>query len=304
MPSSTWPGLVTSASPFAIPPTAAVEQTNLASDIPGQLYVRGGMRKVAVSTSSGTIVDCFPLERNGKPALLGMRPDGALVVMDSPAYGWMSRGPYEPHLSRPLALASASYTARFTEGPIDDYIPPSPELDPGTGVVSGAADGGEAGTSHDIYIDPSAPCSVNGELIVDGGNAGTSEWSELYAEQACSITGPAPPSPPTSPPTAPPPPATDALSEPRNVSAQFGDASASLDWDAPLVGTATSYIVHVSLDGGATWAWTPAAPTGLQVTFGNESASLSWTAPSGNNAPITQYVLQYADSDGAWVDIP
>lgn len=308
MSGSQWPGLVTNASPFAIPPTAAVEQVNLVGHVPGQVSVRGGMRKVATVQRTSSLLDCFPLEVNGKPALVGMKFDGTLLVMDSPAYGWMSRGPYEPTLSAPQAVTSTSYTWRYTDGSVDDYVPPPPDLDVGggsDGALAGSLDGGAAITSHTVFVDPSNTCDANGELVVDGGTAVTVEWDEFYADVACQEdVGPEPPSPPPpEPPVDPPPPPTDALSAPRNLTAAFGDESALLDWDAPEIGTPTYYIVQVSLDGGATWASSPAAPTGVQAAFGDESATLTWVAPSANNAAITGYVVEYQDGDDNWTEI-
>ena len=48
-----WGGLATNASPYAVPPGAAVTQVNLQSLIPGQLSVRPGMAAVSWSSHSG-----------------------------------------------------------------------------------------------------------------------------------------------------------------------------------------------------------------------------------------------------------
>lgn len=44
-----WQGLVTAASPYILPPGAAVEQVNAQSRAPGQLTVRGGMASVSTT---------------------------------------------------------------------------------------------------------------------------------------------------------------------------------------------------------------------------------------------------------------
>lgn len=49
-----WSGLVTNASPYAIPPGAAVTQTNWQILSPGQLTSRAGMTTLAAVTHSGT----------------------------------------------------------------------------------------------------------------------------------------------------------------------------------------------------------------------------------------------------------
>jgi hypothetical protein len=49
-----WGGLATNASPYAIPPGAAVTQVNLQVLVPGQLSVRPGTAVVTFATHSGT----------------------------------------------------------------------------------------------------------------------------------------------------------------------------------------------------------------------------------------------------------
>lgn len=48
-----WAGLVTNASPYAIPSGAAVTQVNLQVIVPGQLTVRPGLRAVSWSSLAG-----------------------------------------------------------------------------------------------------------------------------------------------------------------------------------------------------------------------------------------------------------
>lgn len=51
-----WGGLVTNASPYAIPTGAAVTQVNLQAIIPGQVSVRPGMQSVTwASLTGGTV---------------------------------------------------------------------------------------------------------------------------------------------------------------------------------------------------------------------------------------------------------
>jgi hypothetical protein len=50
-----WPGLITNASPYAIPSGAAVTQVNVQAIVPGQLNVRPGMVTVSwASLAAGT----------------------------------------------------------------------------------------------------------------------------------------------------------------------------------------------------------------------------------------------------------
>ena len=55
-----WKGLVTAASPYILPPGAAVEQVNAQSRTPGQLTVRGGMTSVsATGAASGAFLELW-----------------------------------------------------------------------------------------------------------------------------------------------------------------------------------------------------------------------------------------------------
>lgn len=49
-----WAGLVTNASPYSIPPGAAVTQVNLQAIVPGQVSVRPGSASVSFTTHAGT----------------------------------------------------------------------------------------------------------------------------------------------------------------------------------------------------------------------------------------------------------
>jgi phosphoribosylformylglycinamidine (FGAM) synthase-like enzyme len=49
-----WAGLVTNASPYAIPPGASVEQVNLQVIVPGRVTVRSGLQAVTFASSDST----------------------------------------------------------------------------------------------------------------------------------------------------------------------------------------------------------------------------------------------------------
>jgi hypothetical protein len=49
-----WAGLATNASPYAIPPGAAVTQVNLQAIVPGQISVRPGHNAVTFSSHTGS----------------------------------------------------------------------------------------------------------------------------------------------------------------------------------------------------------------------------------------------------------
>lgn len=250
MSGSQWPGLVTNASPFAIPPTAAVEQVNLVGHVPGQVSVRGGMRKVATTSGSPELLDCFPLEVDGKPALVGMRADGSLSLLSSPSYGWASSIPYEPDLSSP-ALLTASYTYRYIGAGADDLHSPGPDYDPGTDTsgCSSTIDGGPSVTpAWEFYLDAQSCEAVVADYLFDGGGArSVPDCESVVTANLCDSGdeddgGTIPPAPGLSVPTAP-----------RNVRAEFGASSATLTWDAPANDGGTvviDYQHEVSTDGG------------------------------------------------------
>lgn len=62
-----WAGLVTNASPYSLPPGAAVTQVNLQALSPGQLTVRQGVAAVSFASHTGSTQSivrafCYPRE--------------------------------------------------------------------------------------------------------------------------------------------------------------------------------------------------------------------------------------------------
>jgi hypothetical protein len=71
-----WAGLVTNASPYAIPPGAAVTQVNLQVIAPGRLEVRPGTQAVSFSS----------LSAGSSPVRSGMRyPDSDAIIYQDAA---------------------------------------------------------------------------------------------------------------------------------------------------------------------------------------------------------------------------
>jgi len=121
-----WAGLVTKASPYILPPGAAVEQVNLALTIPGQLTTRDGMRKVVCTASASDVLDCFPYAYGGSTVLLALTASGELVALPSPAYGPETAAPSEPPLTLTTSQTGTTYTQRFVVGQVSEVSPPSP----------------------------------------------------------------------------------------------------------------------------------------------------------------------------------
>lgn len=250
MSGSQWPGLVTNASPFAIPPTAAVEQVNLVGHVPGQVSVRGGMRKVATADGAPEVLDCFPLEVDGKPALVGMRADGSLTLLSSPSYGWASSIPYEPDLSSP-ALLTTSYTYRYIGAGEDDLNPPDPDYDPGTdaGGCSSTIDGASSVTpAWEFYLDAQSCEATVEDYLFDGGGArSVPDCESVVTANLCDSGGE------DGGGTTPPPPGLSVPTAPRNVRASFGASDAVITWDSPASdggAVVIDYQYEVSTNGG------------------------------------------------------
>lgn len=169
-----WGGLITNASPFAIPAGAAVEQVNLAADVAGQIYTRGGMRAVAFSDGSegaSALIDCHPYTLDGQSWLLCLNESGELVSLAGPAYGEEPSQPLEPQLTASGGMA-ASYTMRYVLDVAEDPPQPPP---PDPNELISALSGGKAGTaSWPYYLDANNDCAGEGkQRAFRGGRSGT-----------------------------------------------------------------------------------------------------------------------------------
>lgn len=83
-----WAGLVTNASPYALPPGAAVTQVNAQVLNPGQLVVRYG--NTTVSWSTGTagaspVVRIFRSPSRSSERVVFQNTAGTIYVMEGPA---------------------------------------------------------------------------------------------------------------------------------------------------------------------------------------------------------------------------
>lgn len=184
-----WGGLISNASPFAIPPGSAVEQCNLTADVPGQLTSRGGMYPVAFVQDAGELRDVFPYETSGKTYLLAMLANGQFVALESPSYGSPRPDPVEPAKDCSAGVVSTTYTYSFCDG--SDYQPPDvPPPAPDDEYVR-VLDGGRAATaSWPAYVNAESLCAGAGKLsAVDGGNAPIVSYPlVIKTTQLCSTT--------------------------------------------------------------------------------------------------------------------
>lgn len=127
-----WAGLVTNASPYAIPDGAATEQTNITTLIPGQLTARGGMRPVVFDdpesetpVAAGEVRDCYPYVTSTLSKLLVLTSDGDILALSAPARGAELEDPLTPALAPGEGEVVSNYMGTF-----HDYAAEPPEGEP------------------------------------------------------------------------------------------------------------------------------------------------------------------------------
>ncbi len=74
-----WLGLITTGSPYALPPGAAVEQVNCTSVVPGQLSVRGGSKVIAQSPDRCLSLWGYSVGSGMTETVIGFNDKGSLV---------------------------------------------------------------------------------------------------------------------------------------------------------------------------------------------------------------------------------
>jgi hypothetical protein len=119
MRAESWGGLITNASPFSLPPGAAVEQVNLPTNIPGQLTSRDGMRRVGV-TEGATPVAAADAPRARSIIAFARSGGTVLLIQDASGLAFFTAPtpetaatPTEPSLSASSGQVATSYTGRF-----------------------------------------------------------------------------------------------------------------------------------------------------------------------------------------------
>jgi len=289
-----WSGLITNASPFALPPGAAVEQVNLVTYVPGQISARGGMAKASFVGSAPSVLDCYPYEQNGKTYLLALTGAGQLVALESPAYG-TSSVPRTPPLVSSAETVATAYTFDFAD---QDGTTVVDVLDE-EGVQSVSLDGGEAATTDYMHhVDASISCGIAGEIDAwDGGDATDGPYDLLLEDALCPVVY-APPMNATAP------------SAPTELSVTFADHAARLDWEPPASDGGSpviDYDVQISVNGATSPASAPPQWTRPSATFSATSAVVNWGGVViTTNPAVTDFLLQKQSStDGGitWVDL-
>lgn len=125
MKGSGFAGLITNASPYAIPPGAAVRQVNITCDKPGQLTTRGGMLPVKFVEQASAILDAYPYIYGNKSYLLVLGEDGVVQTLESPAYGRRLSASRQV-LSASPGTVRTGYTFAYADGDQQEFPPPPP----------------------------------------------------------------------------------------------------------------------------------------------------------------------------------
>lgn len=334
-----WAGLVTNASPYAIPPGAAVTQVNVQCVAPGQLAVRPGLQSVTFSsTISATrpVISAFNYQRSVGGGLVYQDALGIVYSTQSTSGGGGPGFSGVPGVPRQLVATPGDGSVTL------DWL--EPEFLGGGGVTAYAiqrsADGGATWAFAASATDTIATVSglTNGTTYVFRVAATNTYGLGDYTAASNSVTPAGAPGSPT------------------GLTATAGNASAVIAWVAPASngGSAiTDYVIQFSGDGGGTWttfadgtstattatvtgltngspyvfrvaavnalgtsayaAWmTPVLPIGVpdqvaapSVTYGNARATLLWSAPPANHqGGITDYLVQQSTDGGTtWVTL-
>ena len=102
-----WLGWVSAASPYALPPGAAVRQNNCMSLIPGQLTVRGGSKVIAQSSDRATTLWGYSIGSGTTDKVLGFTESGKFVEFSGIGNAEASAKSYATELlaDRPVAFS-------------------------------------------------------------------------------------------------------------------------------------------------------------------------------------------------------
>lgn len=148
MKTESWTGLVTNASPYAIPLGAAVEQVNFHNATPGQLESRGGMRRVSFVGALNSSLDCFYVNVGGKRVLLSLSTDG-IHALESPNAGPATGQAAIPDPSSSGAVAETTYLFDYAGYGDIVYYPSRTTTGGGDGGTDTGGGGGDTGGGTD-----------------------------------------------------------------------------------------------------------------------------------------------------------
>lgn len=184
-----WLGLVTNASPYSIPPGAAVQQINAQTDRPGQLASRGGM--VPVNTESGRVspTDIHSVVIGEESYLFATTSEG-LVLYRTPAAGENAGYAITPAIEDEEAVSVTNYLLHYYAGGVSEGSEtPAPNEN-----IDNVLFGGEAATDDYVRcVDANFNhCLEETQSYEEfyGGNAYTTSWEPaINVTEICECTG-------------------------------------------------------------------------------------------------------------------
>jgi hypothetical protein len=333
-------GLVTNASPYAIPPGAAVTQVNVQCISPGQLNVRPGLQAYTLSsTVSATqpVVSAFSFQHAGGSIVVYQDAFGRVFSSRATAVDGGSSLTGVPSAPRALTATAGSASVSL------DWL--EPEFAGGGGGVTGytiqsSIDGGTTWAFSMSTTDSLATVTglTNGRAYVFRVAATNNYGISAYSTASASVTPVGVPDSPT------------------NLIVSAANSGAALTWTAPTNngGSAiTDYVVQYSVNAGQAWTafadgtstltsanvsgltngqpyvfrvaarnaigtseyvayMTATYPVGvpdqvgsLVATYGNAQISLTWQAPAANDVGgLTDYLIQRSiDSGVTWTTL-
>lgn len=184
-----WLGLVTNASPYAIPPGAAVQQINAQTDKPGQLASRGGM--IPVNTESGRVspTDIHSVVVGESSYLFATTSEG-LVLYEAPAAGDVGGYAQTPAIEDNEAVSVTNYLLHYYAGGVTEGV----ETPPPDYTTANVLTGGQAATDdHVRCVDANLNHCVDEQNYYDEfttGSAYTTSWQPaIIVDEICDCTG-------------------------------------------------------------------------------------------------------------------
>ena len=182
MKNKSWQGLVTNASPYAIPPGSAVEQVNAQTNVPGQINSRKGMARIPVVEGRVAPVDVQSVSIGDQVYLFGTTDNG-LELFNSPGIVPSTESGVVPVIAADEDATSTNYLLHYFasgiqdgDDPVDPVDPIDPEEpEPPDTDMSNVISGGNASAIFTYCVDANE-CESEIESL-EGGTATTTSFS-------------------------------------------------------------------------------------------------------------------------------
>lgn len=179
-----WQGLITNASPYAIPPGSSVEQVNAQTNKPGQLSSRKGMAVVPVAEGRVNPVDVQSVNIGENVYLFGTTANG-LELFHSPGVLVSDESGLVPNISSTENVTATSYLMHYFANGVEegsqpvDPTPVDPPTNPEPVLVSGISGGISTTASHEFCFNATEFICETDIDVLDGGLASTTTFTPL-----------------------------------------------------------------------------------------------------------------------------